>query len=122
MKKSPFELINKINEGKYSKVDSNFNKFLVNRFYSYFIDTILIANEANKFTKVSDQMVYDYYLALIKPKKRFAKWYKSPDHEKINMVAEYFNLNMKKTREIMDILTIENLEEIRSWYTSRENI
>jgi len=109
MKNTPFTFINAICNHEYVEVDSTYNQFLVNRFFSYFVDTVLISNEASKFTGISNQAHFDFYYHLISRKKRFVKkWYKS-DNEDIKIIANYYDISYKNARIYLGILLNEEI-------------
>ena len=54
---------------------SEYNPYLVNRFLSYFPDTIFYSNEMNKFHNViPKEYQYKFYLYAIPKRKRFIEW------------------------------------------------
>jgi uncharacterized membrane protein (DUF373 family) len=77
MSKSPFAIINKLNEGEFQRVDKTYAVYLTNRFFSYFADTILIANEANQFDNysVDKQAHFNYYFGLNQKLQKLKKWF-----------------------------------------------
>ena len=120
-KLNPFSFVNAINAG--SRVDlmgddpaaeKSYLPFIINRQMSYFHDTVLIANEVNRFSKVDNKLHYDFYRHMVRPKKRFAKWIKSVDDEDVNTVAEYYNMSKEKARGAMKCLTEDALKHMRS--------
>jgi hypothetical protein len=88
-------------------------QFLINRGFSYGIDTVLYANEMNKAIGISDRMFYDYYFHALRPRKRFNKWLKQDKTEFIDDVMEYFNYNYSRAAETLRLLTMEQLKQIR---------
>ena len=78
---NPFDYLNAINTTKKDiMVDELAEKatqpFMVNRGLSYFPDTILYANEMNINHHIDHRLQFDFFINIIKKKKRFSKWAK----------------------------------------------
>ena len=87
--------------------------FIINRAFSYYSDTILIANEANQKSTWSKQMHYDFMFTLIRPRKRYSKWCKPERIKECELVAKYFECNLAKAADILEFLSEEDLKEIK---------
>ena len=94
--------------------EKHVNQFMINRAFSFGQDTILYANEMNKAVGVDSRMFYDYYFHSIRSRKRFNKWIKKAKEEYMADVIEYFHYSHIKAQQALKILTVEQLEEIRS--------
>tara|TARA_R110000868_G_scaffold278544_9_gene538376 strand:+ start:2509 stop:2973 length:465 start_codon:yes stop_codon:yes gene_type:complete len=132
-KLSPFDFINNINEGSrgtnlmensradYSDtsadidaVDKQYVPFMINRGLSYFQDTVLFANEMNIRSACAPKMQYDFFRNLIRPRKRFSKWYKKPDDEgDVAMLMAHYDYSSEKARMVLRLFTAEALDRIR---------
>ena len=118
---SPFDFINDINFGKKNLLkdddkgilEKEYNSFIINRGLSYFSDTVLYANEMNLRHEMDKKMQNDYLLHSIRPKKRFSKWAKSKKEERIDLIKQYFNYSNQKAREVLDIITDEEYNQIK---------
>ena len=118
---SPFDFINDINFGKKNLLkdddkgilEKEYNSFIINRGLSYFSDTVLYANEMNLRHELDKKMQNDYLLHSIRPKKRFSKWAKSKKEERIDLIKQYFNYSNQKAREVLDIITDEEYNQIK---------
>ncbi len=118
---SPFDFINDINFGKKNLLkdddkgilEKEYNSFIINRGLSYFSDTALYANEMNLRHELDKKMQNDYLLHSIRPKKRFSKWAKSKKEERIDLIKQYFNYSNQKAREVLDIITDEEYNQIK---------
>jgi Bacteriophage clamp loader A subunit len=119
-----FTYINALNAGQHMEVDEKiYSKFLVTRFFSYFVDTVLIADMANSLHSptVSAQNHFDFYLNLVSPKKRFTKWFKGEKDETVEMVSEYFQVSYDKAREALKCLKKEQLVTIKEWWNEKSS-
>lgn len=122
MGKKIFDYINALNAGEWMEVDKTYEPFLVTRFFSYFVDTALIANEANQYNSMNKQAHFDFYFGLVSKKKRFTKWFKSEKSEAVKCVSEFFELAHDKAVEIMDLLNEDQINEIEQWYDEKEKL
>lgn len=113
MAENPFTCINAL--CSHEKIDtSSYNPFMVNRFFSYFLDTILYANEANQFKYDLDKdMQFDYYYGLIGKKKRFPKWHKKKNKDNISLIAKHYDISYYEAEKISASVSDETLEEMR---------
>jgi len=112
---TPFDFLNAIN---YTKEDlfkdpqasKDYNAFMVNRGLSYFLDTILLSNEMNIHYNLDSDMQFQYLINTITKKKRFGKWAKKDkDSKSFLLVKEYFKYSDEKARQVLDILTNDQL-------------
>ncbi len=88
--------------------------YIVNRCYSGFIDTILLANEMNLNSHIDKKLQYDFYINTIRPKKRFSPWLKKEKLDSLECVKEYYGYSDEKAKTALKILTDEQLEFIKS--------
>lgn len=95
----------------FSKKD--YAPFLVNRNLSNFIDCILFVQEVNKRPKMDKQFHYDYIINSIRPKQRFAKTNKINREDDFYALKEYYGMNNEKTKEILKLLSEEDMNEIK---------
>lgn len=94
-------------------VEKKYTPFIVNRCLSYFPDTIMQVNQMNFWCGVDKKMHYDYLLNATRKRKRFSKWLKDVKPEDFETVKEYFGYSDKKTKEVMSLLTNEDIEGMR---------
>ena len=118
---SPFDFINAINEKKQIEITREYNQFLVNRFYSLFRDTILIANLANTFRDIDDGSHFAFYNSMIKKGKRYTKWPKADKNEVLACISRYYDVSLKQARDIINILTDDQIRQIIEWSKEYDN-
>lgn len=115
---SPFEFINAINDTKKNlfedpQANKDYSPFMINRGLSYFHDTILYANEMNRYSDIPKSWQFSFLLNTIPKKKRFSKWHKKDAETKaIQLVMEYFGYSSEKAKEAVSVLTKEQLAVI----------
>ena len=112
---NPFELINSISNTKKDILENekDYNAFMVNRGLSYFPDTVIYANEMNKFHHLDSRLQYQFLINTIRKRNRFSKWNKSIESENINAIKKYYNYSNEKARDVLPLLSKENLNTIR---------
>ena len=95
------------------QVEKKYAPFIINRCLSYFIDTVIHANEINKFASIDKKMQFDYYREALRKRKRFSKWQKKEITDKFETVKDYYGYSNTKATEIMDLLKDNDIEEMR---------
>jgi len=118
---SPFDFIKSVTHNKKNLMESeeidsieaekSYNAYVVNRGLSYFIDTILHANEMNQRPNLFSHAQYHYYLQTIRPKKRFSKWFKPEKDEALDFIQEYYQCNRSVAKMYLKSMTDEQLKE-----------
>ena len=56
---------------------------------------------------------YDYYLHAVRKRKRFSRWDKNDKSSKFEVVKEYFGYSDRKTQEVVDLISDEQLVKIK---------
>lgn len=116
---SPFDFLNSINSTKVNLIDKDseninqYNSFLVNRSLSYFPDTVLISNEMNRLHHLDARLQYDFLINIVRKKKRFSKWDK-PQSTDIECIKEYYGYSDSKAKQIIGLLTSEQIQELKN--------
>jgi hypothetical protein len=121
---SPFDFINAINLTKKDlflddpQASKDYSSFMVNRGLSYFPDTIMLANEMNKYPNSPKDWQFNFLLNTVTKKKRFSKWVKKDSEPKaIQLVMRHYGYSSKRALEVLDILTSDQLKQIEETYT-----
>ena len=73
---NPFEYVNSINYTKKNIMDSpekekGYNPFMINRSLSYFNDTVILANEMNKYHHLDGRLQYSFLINIVRKRKTF---------------------------------------------------
>jgi len=112
---NPFELIKSISNTKKDILENekDYNAFMVNRGLSYFPDTVIYANEMNRFHHLDSRLQYHFLINTIRKRNRFSKWNKSIESENINAIKQYYGYSNEKARDVLPLLSNENLKTIR---------
>ena len=115
---NPFEFLNAIN---YTKKDlmvdpeneKHYNSFVINRSLSYFPDTVAIANEMNKYHHLDSRLQFSFLINIIRKRKRFSKWIKPEIENDVEVVKEYYGYSNEKARQVIQLLTPQQIDVIR---------
>ncbi len=118
MSLSPFDYTNAINMTKEDiMVDDLAEKayapYMVNRSLSYFMDTVLLANEMNTRHRTDHKLQFSFLLNSIRKGKRFSKWAKPMLPDDIEVVKEYYGYSNDKAKVALTLLSEEELKELR---------
>ena len=116
-KLSPFDFLNSINMSKKDlmedpETENQYVPFVVNRSLSYFPDTVALANEMNKYHHLDNRLQYSFLINTIRKRKRFSKWIKSELENNIDKVKEYYGYSDAKARQILPLLSTDQLNII----------
>ena len=115
----PFEFIKAINTSKdvmkdNSLAEKDYIPFLVNRGLSFFQDTVIQINEMNIRHYIDNKLQFDYLLNNIRPRKRWSKWLKPDKIDNLELVKTYFGFGNEKAKEALEVLSNEDIEDIKS--------
>ena len=115
---SPFDYVTAINYTKENLIvddqtEKAYDPFLTNRSLSYFRDTVLIANEMNRYHHLDKKLQFDFLINMIRKRKRFSKWAKPDIIADIDVVKEYYGYSDEKARQVISLLTQEDLQVLR---------
>lgn len=102
--------------------EDQFNEYkiyVVNKYYSFFRDTIFFANEVNKKSSfMTPRMHFDFYYHLLPKRSRFSKWVKSEMVDKnrekdIKMIQMYYgDISEKEAERILPLLNQQQKEQM----------
>jgi len=110
--------LNSVNISKNNIMDENpdavdeYAPYIINRCMSGHLDTILIANEMNINSHLGKKMQYDFFINIVRPRKRFSPWLKKEKIESLEMIKQYYNYSGEKARSALKILTQDQINFI----------
>ena len=87
--------------------------FIINKCMSGHLDTVLLANEMNMNHSLSKSLQYDFFLNSVRKKKRFSPWFRKDQIKNLEIVKQYYGYNNEKAKQVLNILTKEQLSFIR---------
>ena len=109
------DFLNSINQTKVNIMDEDaltekeYPPFVVNRTLSYFLDTIMYANEINTHHHADNKLQFDYLLNSIRSKRRFSRWLKPDENKNLDVIKEYYGYSNQKAKDALNILTDDQL-------------
>ena len=115
---NPFEFINSINTTKQNIMvdditEKAYNPFIVNRSLSYFKDTVLFANEMNINHHIDNRLQFDFFINIVRKKKRFSKFMKPETVSDVEVVKEYYGYSNEKAKSALTLLTSDQINELK---------
>ena len=87
--------------------------FIVNRCLSGHLDCVMFANEMNKYHFLDKDMQYNFYLNILRKKKRFSPWLRKEKVSDIEYVKQYYGYSNEKASQVLKILSDEQIEFIK---------
>ena len=115
---NPFEYANSINYTKKNiMVDDLAEKaylpYMINRQLSYFPDTVLAANEMNRNHHIDNRLQFDFFINIIRKRKRFSKWFKPEQISDLETIKQYYGYSNEKARQVLTLLSTEQINELK---------
>ena len=115
---NPFEYLNAINDTKKDIMiddlaEKQYNGFMVNRGLSYFQDTVLMANEMNVNHHIDNRLQFQFFINIIRKRKRFSKWFKPETETDVEVIKEYYGYSNDKARQVLRLFSKKQIEELK---------
>ena len=115
------DYLNSINQTKENLLDSedpgwekNYPPYVINKCMSQHIDTVMYANEMNQWGQLPSKLQYDFFINIVRPRKRFSPWVKKEKMNDLEIVKQYYGYSNEKARQALSILTPDQLSFIKS--------
>ena len=111
--------LNSINQTKKNIIDEDpslekeYNPYIINRIYSGHLDSVMFANEMNRYSFLPKKIQYDFYLNSLRSKKRFSPWLRKDKIKDLDYVKRYYGYSNEKAQQALKILTKEQLNFIK---------
>ena len=112
--------LNSINQNKKNIMDEDpsfineYTPYIINRCLSGHIDCLMYANEMNKYSSLDKKLQYDFFINIIRKKKRFSPWLKQEKIKDLEIVKSYYGYSNEKAKQALRILTKTQLDFIKS--------
>lgn len=90
-----------------------YSAWKINRYFANFIDTIVYSNMMNLNPDLDPKLQYDFLFHSIRKQKRFFKSKKHTKDENLHLIQQYYKYSPKKSLEVLEILTDDQIETIR---------
>jgi len=93
---------------------SSYPPYIINRCLSGHLDTVLFANEMNKYSNIDKDMQYSFFLYTLRKRKRFSPWLKKEQIDDLDLVKKHYGYSNEKAKVAVTLLTKTQLETIRN--------
>ena len=114
--------LNSINQTKKNLIDEDptiekeYPPYIINRCYSGHLDAIMFANEMNVYNFLPKKMQYDFFINILRVKKRFSPWLRKDEIKDLDLVKRYYCYSNEKAKQALKILTKDQLNFIKSTF------
>ena len=95
-------------------VKKDYAPFIINRCLSGHIDCLMYANEMNKYNFLPKRLQYDFFINIVRKRKRFSPWINKEKIKDIDYVKRYYGYNNEKALQALSILSKEQLTFIKA--------
>lgn len=112
--------LNSINQTKNNIMDEDsesirqYSPYIINRCLSGEVDSLMYANEMNMNSSLDKKLQYDFYINILRKRKRFSPWIRKEAVKDLECVKSYYNYSNEKALQALKILTKEQIDFIKS--------
>ena len=115
---NPFEYLNDITYAKKGIMvddiaEKEYNAFIINRGLSMYSDTILYANEMNINHTIDHRLQYDFFINIIRKRKRWSKWIKPQEITNLELIKEYYGYSNEKAKSVLSLFSTEQIADLK---------
>ena len=112
------ELKDWLNSINFTKEDhtesiSEYPPYIINRCLSGHLDCIMFANEMNKYHFLDKDMQYQFYINILRKRKRFSPWIRKDKVTDLDCVKQYYGYSNEKASQALKILSNEQINFIK---------
>jgi len=94
-------------------VTKEYPPYIINRCLSGHIDCVMYANEMNKYHFLDKDMQYEFYINILRKRKRFSPWIKKDKISDMESVKSYYGYSNEKASQALKILSPEQINFIK---------
>ena len=111
--------LNSINFNKNNLIEEDpsviqdYPPYIVNRCLSGHLDSVMFANEMNRYPNLDKDMQYNFYLNTLRKKKRFSPWLRKEKVTDLQSVKQYYGYSNEKASQALKILSKQQLDYIK---------
>ena len=87
--------------------------YIVNRCLSGHLDSVMFANEMNKFPNLDKDLQYHFFLNTLRKKKRFSPWLRKDKVTDLEIIKQYYGYSNEKALNALKILTPDQINFIK---------
>jgi len=111
--------LNSINFNKNNILDEDpylskqYPPYIVNKCLAGHLDCIMFANEMNKYHFLSKDMQYNFYINILRKRKRFSPWIRKDKVTDLDCIKQYYGYSNEKASQALKILSNEQIDFIK---------
>lgn len=111
--------LNSINQTKNNLIEEDpslikeYPPFIINKCMSGHIDCVMFANEMNKSPNLDKKLQYDFYINIVRKRKRFSPWLRKDKIKDLDAVKSYYGYSNEKAQQALRILSKEQIDFIK---------
>ena len=112
--------LNSINQTKKNLIDEDpslekeYPPYIINRCFSGHLDAVMFSNEMNQYHFLDKKMQYDFFINILRVKKRYSPWLRKDIIKDLDLVKRYYGYSNEKAKQALRILSKEQLNFIKS--------
>ena len=93
--------------------EKNYPSYVINKCMSHHLDTVMFANEMNMNTGLDSRLQYDFFINIVRSRKRFSPWGKKKKIDDLELVKQYYGYSYEKAKQALEILTPQQINFIK---------
>ena len=97
-----------------SSIEKDYPPYIINRCLSGHLDAVMFANEMNMYSFLPKKMQYDFFINILRTKRRFSPWIRKDLVDNLDCVKRYYGYSNEKAKQALKILSKEQLDFIKS--------
>ena len=94
-------------------VKKDYPPYIINRCLSGHIDCVMFANEMNKYHFLDKDMQYEFYINILRKRKRVSPWIRKDKVSDMECVKSYYGYSNEKASQALKILSPEQINFIK---------
>ena len=94
-------------------VIKDYPPYIINRCLSGHLDSVMFANEMNKFPNLDKDLQYNFFLNTLRKKKRFSPWLRKEKVTDLEIIKQYYGYSNEKALNALKILTPDQINFVK---------
>jgi hypothetical protein len=114
-----WDMVNSVSDTKKNLLEEDaenikiYEPYLVNKSLSYHNDALMYANEMNKNFFIDKDMQYNFYINILRKRKRFSSWIKKEKVNDLECIKSYYNYSNEKALQALKLLSEDQIDFIK---------
>ncbi len=93
--------------------EKKYPAYVINKCMSHHMDTVMFANEMNLHSTLDNRLQYDFFINIVRSRKRFSPWGKKQKIDDLELVKQYYGYSYEKAKQALEILTPQQINFIK---------